>query len=103
MKTKLFFVFAAVVFAFSVVSCGNKKAASAENVDGCQIEKCEAAMKSCEKDSCLADSCASCPTPCDSVKCEKPCEQKTNCASQDSCKQEKKCEHNHEHVGCSHK
>lgn len=66
MKTKMFVAAFAAMFAFSVMSCGNKKAAEAP-AEGAAVE-CAAAEGCCKGDS--AKACCKG----DSAKCEKKCE-----------------------------
>ena len=63
MKTKMFIAAFAAMFAFSVMSCGNKKAAEAPAEEA--AVECAAAQGEC----CKADS-AACEKACDK-KCEK--------------------------------
>ena len=67
MKTKMFVAAFAAMFAFSVMSCGNKKAAEAP-AEGAAVE-CAAAAEGC----CKGDSAKACCKG-DSAKCEKKCE-----------------------------
>ena len=67
MKTKMFIAAFAAMFAFSVMSCGNKKAAEAP-AEGAAVE-CAAAAEGC----CKGDSAKACCKG-DSAKCEKKCE-----------------------------
>ena len=101
----------AMIFAVSVSSCGKKKAAAAdEAADSCKVEKCEAAAPCCQADSC-------CATPCDTIKCDKPCgkeecktacEKKAACDKKVACDKEAACDKKeackeHKHEGCDHK
>lgn len=68
MKTKMFIAAFAAMFAFSVMSCGNKKAAEAPAEEA--AVECAAAQGEC----CKADSAACCKG--DSAACEKACDKK---------------------------
>ena len=76
MKTKMFIAAFAAMFAFSVMSCGNKKAAEAP-AEEAAVECAAAQGECCKADStacCKADSAACCKG--DSAACEKACDKK---------------------------
>ena len=76
MKTKMFIAAFAAMFAFSVMSCGNKKAAQAPVEEA--ATECVAG-EACSQDSakacCQGDSTKACCKG-DSAQCEKACEKK---------------------------
>ena len=76
MKTKMFIAAFAAMFAFSVMSCGNKKAAQAP-VEEAATERVagEACCQDSAKACCQGDSTKACCKG-DSAQCEKACEKK---------------------------
>ena len=76
MKTKMFVAAFAAMFAFSVMSCGNKKAADAP-AEEAAVEFAAAGEACCQGDStkacCQGDSTKACCKG-DSAKCEKKCD-----------------------------
>ena len=87
MKTKMFIAAFAAIFACSVMSCGNKKAAATEETAVEQIEKscCQSEGK------CEGDCEKKCEGTCEK-KCEGACEKKCEGACEKKCEGEKKCD-----------